>query len=457
MLVVISFDSTLASVLKIQAFFNKSRCVWLSRNSKEKMNSPEIIKTRPAGVGYLINRIQTIFVGMLRIWTIPIVLMLSIASGFTTFYGMAHFITPWIALVITIAIQSIVVICSLELAGIHWKANRTRFLSVLCSLLIALSASISFSYFKFYEISEQGSIHIERLNHVRQDLKAYLDKVLIIKGKLLVERRAELEFASHEVSQAYFGTHPEIVPAYRNEVGEGPFWRRYNEIYLTKKQALSELEGKFSKLDQGIQVLQVNLANLDVAEDVEAAYYALLDSFQNVQLSVNLLAGEFKQSLPEPPLLLTYKQFTEDVKPTLAMWERFSLFAFGCAAMVDFFTVLLSYRLEFTAPGPLTVEEESLVFECLRQFNEFRINENDELEMVIEKTPIEKARRYSDWSRMFAVGLLLNRGFLRKIDHRTVEFAPNLYPLIATKMGDKIKKLRAEAQHRATEKVSDDE
>ncbi|MCK5478056.1 MAG: hypothetical protein KAI44_03995, partial [Methylococcales bacterium] len=74
---------------------------------------------------------------------------------------------------------------------------------------------------------------------------------------------------------------------------------------------------------------------------------------------------------------------------------------------------------------------------------EFKINENDELQMVIEKTEIEKARRYSDWSRMFAVGLLLNRGFLRKIDHKTVEFAPNLYPLIAEKMGDKINQLRA--------------
>jgi hypothetical protein len=43
--------------------------------------------------------------------------------------------------------------------------------------------------------------------------------------------------------------------------------------------------------------------------------------------------------------------------------------------------------------------------------------------------------------------LLLNRGFLRKIDHRTVEFAPSLYPLIAEKMSDKIAALRqAKAQ-----------
>lgn len=410
------------------------------------MNSPKKIKIKAAGVGYMINRMQTMFVGMLRIWTIPIVLMLSVTSGFTTYYGMSHFIIPWIALVITIAIQSIVVICTLELAGIHWRANRTRYFSVLFSLMIALVASVSFSYFKFYEVSEKDSIHIQRLNDIRTDIKSYLDEILSFKSKLLAQKRTDLEQASKEVSLAYFGTHPEIVPVYRNQVGKGLFWERYNEIYQAKKQALTELEIGFSKLDKSVHQLQSNLVNLDIASNVEAAYYDVISDFQNVQFKVNQLASEFGQSLPEPPMLLTYKQFIEEVKPSMAMWNGFSLFAFGCAAMVDFFTVLLSYRLEFTAPGPLTADEEDLVFECLRQFTQFRINENDELEMIIEKSNIEKARRYSDWSRMFAVGLLLSRGFLRKIDKRTVEFAPNLYPLIAAKMGDKLNILRAQAQ-----------
>ncbi len=139
--------------------------------------------------------------------------------------------------------------------------------------------------------------------------------------------------------------------------------------------ALSELEVNFSALDESVQQLQSNLANLDIAANVEIAYYDVLSSFQSVQFKVNQLSSEFGQSLPEPPMLLTYKQFIEDVKPSMAMWNGFSLFAFGCAAMVDFFTVLLSYRLEFTAPGPLTADEEDLVFECLRQFTQFRINE----------------------------------------------------------------------------------
>jgi hypothetical protein len=409
------------------------------------MKNSEFSKIKAFGVGYFINSIQTLFVGMLRIWTIPIVLMLSIASGFTTYFGLSHFITPWIALVITIAIQSIVVICSLEMASIHWSANRVRYLSVLCSLLIAITASVSFSYFKFYEISEQDSLHINRLNDIRADIKTYIDKVLVIKTEVLKRQRDDLDKASVDVTQAYFGTHAQIAEGYKRQIGEGPFWKHYNQIYQEKKQKVTKLEHDFSELDISIQKLQASINDLDVATDVETAYAVMLKNFQNVQLKINLLSSSIGQPLPDMPLLMTYKQFTASVQPTFAMWSSFSPFAFVCAAMVDFFTVLLSYRLEFTAPGPLTDEEENLVFECLRQFSQFRINRNDELEMVIEKTELEKARHYSDWSRMFAVGLLLNRGFLRKIDDKTVEFAPNLYPLIAEKMGDKIKQLKAEA------------
>lgn len=408
------------------------------------MNNPSI-KIRSGGLGYFINRIQTLFVSMLRIWTIPIVLMLSLSSGFTTYYGLSHFITPWIALVITVAIQSIIVICSLEMAGIHWKANRMRYFTVVASLGVAIAASVTFSYFKFYEISEQETLHINRLNQLRQQTKDYLDSILQLKSQMLQQQKQELDKASLDASQAYFGTHNQIGPGYKNQVGEGPFWRHYNQIYQEKKQSLQQQEQAFLALDNNIRLLQSNLNQLDVTNDVEATYSQFLKNYQDIQLGVNQLASSMGLSLPDAPLLMTYKQFVEEVKPSFAMWRGFSWFAFACAAMVDFFTVLLSYRLEFTAPGPLTLQEEELVFECLRQFTEFRINENDELEMIIEKSDLEKARRYSDWSRMFVVGLLLSRGFLRKVDDRTVGFAPNLYPLIAEKMSDKIAAIKQKA------------
>jgi len=404
------------------------------------------LKSQGGGLAKLINRVQTVFVGMLRIWSIPIVLLLSLASGFTTFYGLSHFILPWIALIITVAIQSIIVICSLEIAGIHWKANRFRYLTILLSLLISLAASISFSYFKFYEISEKDTIHIRRLNKIQQEVNAYLSEITDTKNIILEQHREALAKSSEEVSQAFFGTHPEILPRYKHVVGQGPFWRRYNELHQNKKSENQQLVEEFANLDNKVLALQGHLSQLDVAGDKEAIYQKILAHLQAVQVGFNRLTASEGFKTPRAPLLMSYQQFVQGVKPSFSMWSGFSMFAFVCAAMVDFFTVLLSYRLEFTAPGPLTDHEESLIFECLRQFSEFRINENDELEMVIEKTELERARHYSDWSRMFAVGLLLSRGFLRKIDDRTVEFAPNLYPLIAEYMGDKLTQLKEQSR-----------
>ena len=395
------------------------------------------------GLGSLLNRIQTLFVGMLRIWSIPIVLMLSIASGFTTYYGLSHFIVPWIALIITIAIQSIIVICSLEIAGIHWKANRLRYLSVLLSLSVAIMASITFSYFKFYEVSQSSNIRISRINDMRKAGNDYLDSILLIKSDILKELNKELEKATTDVSQAYFGTHSQVPTAYKNIVGQGSFWRHYNERYQIKKIQFDQMDKEFHQLDEHIRMLQTSLNHLTV--DTEKNILNAIVGVQEVQLQFNKIATRSGHTVPQAPVLMTYDQFSQDVTPSFAMWTDFSLFAFACAAMVDFFTFLLSYRLETTAPGPLSEHEQELVFECLRQFSEFRINENDELEMVIEKSDLERARRYSDWSRMFAVGFLLSRGFLRKIDERSVEFAPNLYPLIAERMGAKFRQIKAES------------
>ncbi|UOA10388.1 hypothetical protein [Methylobacter sp. S3L5C] len=408
------------------------------------MDKKSFIKINHGGLGSLLNSIQTLFVGMLRIWSIPIVLMLSIASGFTTYYGLSHFILPWIALIITIAIQSIIVICSLEIAGIHWKANRLRYLSVLLSLFVAITASITFSYFKFYEVSQSETIRISRINEMRKDVDAYLAAILLTKGDILKQQNSELEKATTDVTQAYFGTHAQIPPANRNVVGEGPFWKHYNQRYQDKKAQFDQLGKEFHLLDEHIRTLQTSLNHLTV--DTENNFQKAVAGFQEVQLKFNQLATNAGYNVPQAPILMTYAQFIQGVTPSFAMWNDFSLFAFSCAAMVDFFTFLLSYRLESTAPGPLSEEEQELAFECIRQFTQFRINENDELEMVIEKSDIERARRYSDLSRMFAVGFLLSRGFLRKIDERSVEFAPNLYPLVAERMGAQLRVIKAQSQ-----------
>jgi hypothetical protein len=78
---------------------------------------------------------------------------------------------------------------------------------------------------------------------------------------------------------------------------------------------------------------------LDVAQDQEAAYYQMLKNYQDIQLIVYQLSSSAGLQLPDAPMLMSYKQFVEEVKPSFAMWQGFSWFAFACAAMVDFFTI----------------------------------------------------------------------------------------------------------------------
>jgi hypothetical protein len=50
---------------------------------------------------------------------------------------------------------------------------------------------------------------------------------------------------------------------------------------------------------------------------------------------------------------------------------------------------------------------------------------------------------------MFAVGFLLSRGFLRKIYEKSVEFAPNLYPLVAQRMGAQLRAIKAQSREKS--------
>lgn len=396
-------------------------------------------------IGQLLNSVQSTFVGLLRVWSIPIVLLLSIASGYTTYYGMSFFITDWIALIITVAVQSIIVIATLDLAGIHWRANLPRFLSIAGSLVVALVVSVSFSYFKFYEFSQRDTALIARHQEFDRSIDAYLNALARQKSELVAAQQRRADAVAAEANQAFLGDHPTMQGILRHKVGRGQFWGHYNEIQQREEARLEKLQQEMSKLDGQIADLRADLQAFSFRMSDVAAYEKVLTSFGKVHSGADALTASYAQAPVPPPVLFSFAEFQRGITPSFTMWENISWFALACAAMVDFFTLILSYRLESTAPGPLTEEEKELAYAGLRQFGEFTINRNDELEFSIEKTELERARRLPDWTRMFAVSFLLNRGYLRKISSKRVEFAPNLYPVIAERM-----KARREAELRAT-------
>ena len=382
-------------------------------------------------IGGLLNFIQSTFVGLLRVLSVPIVLMLSLASGYTTYYGLSFFITDWIALIVTIAVQSIVVICSLELAGLHWKANRGSFLSVLVSLSVALTVSVSFSYFKFFEFSEKDTVIIKRQTKLNEDISGYIEKTVSLKSQVIANQQKLIESAEAETNSAYIGTHPAVN---RQEVGKGRVWSYYNGILQVETEKLSILENQTHELDELISLNRMKLSTVSTHGNDSAAFDQLVESFFKLQGEADKFATGNGLKAISAPRLPSFSEFSRGITPSFDMWKDISWFALACAAMVDFFTLILSYRLEMTAPGPLSDDEKDLAFQGLSQFGDFTINSNDELEFKIERTELERAKRVSDWKRMFAVAFLLNRGYLRKISHKTVEFAPNLYPIIAKRL-----------------------
>lgn len=400
-------------------------------------------------IGQLLNAAQSTFVGLLRVLSIPIVLSLSVASGYTTYYGMSHFITGWIAMIVTVAVQSIMVICSLELAGMHWRANMTRYFATCCALLVALIVSVSFSYFKFYEYSQRDTLQLDRQNVQRNAVNGYLDAITARKSELMAQQQARVDAAYRQVTSAFLGTQPGMPEGYRNNVGRGKVWEHYNELHQQALADAKALTQRFAELDVRVAALRNKLSGFVLGSaDELAAYDALLAAYQAVQGDFEALAAQYAIASVTAPVLAPFADFNRPVEPSFAMWQNVSLFALSCALMVDFFTLVLSYKLEFSAPGPLSEEEEELACLGMRQFSEFAINRSDELEVIIEKTELERARRFSDWNRMFVVALLLNRGYLRKVSNRAVEFAPNLYPIIAKQMRTQPEQSAAEDEAR---------
>jgi hypothetical protein len=382
-------------------------------------------------VGGWLNLIQTTFVGILRVLSVPIVLLLSVASGYTTYYGLSFFITHWIALTVTVAVQSIIVISSLELASIHYRANPLRFLSVVISLTVALIVSVSFSYFKFYEFSERDTVLMKRQNALSNEISIYLTEVVNLKSQLAKEQHERISGAAQDTQQAFLSAHPGMKG---QGPGKGRIWTYFNDIQQREEIKLKALEQKTQPLDRAIFESRTALTQLAQNLRDQASYDRFMKAFQEVIVESDRLASDRGQPPISAPRIPSFQGLSKDITPTIDMWMDISWFALACAAMVDFFTLVLSYRLEMTAPGPLSEEEKNLAYLGLRQFNHFTINQNDELEFSIERTELERARRVPDWQRMFAVAFLLNRGYLRKMSRHTVEFAPNLYPIIAARI-----------------------
>lgn len=73
-----------------------------------------------------------------------LILGLSAASGYTTYNGLALFVVWPIAFILTFAVQSIIVIATIQLTKVCWNASALRFLSIFSCLLVTSAVSVFF-------------------------------------------------------------------------------------------------------------------------------------------------------------------------------------------------------------------------------------------------------------------------------------------------------------------------
>jgi len=268
-------------------------------------------------VGGWLNLIQTTFVGILRVLSVPIVLLLSVASGYTTYYGLSFFITHWIALTVTVAVQSIIVISSLELASIHYRANPLRFLSVVISLTVALIVSVSFSYFKFYEFSERDTVLMKRQNALSNEISIYLTEVVNLKSQLAKEQHERISGAAQDTQQAFLSAHPGMKG---QGPGKGRIWTYFNDIQQREEIKLKALEQKTQPLDRAIFESRTALTQLAQNLRDQASYDRFMKAFQEVIVESDRLASDRGQPPISAPRIPSFQGLSKDITPTIDMW-----------------------------------------------------------------------------------------------------------------------------------------
>lgn len=79
---------------------------------------------------HFLHKSYITFINIIHVLTIPIIISLAIASGFTTLMGMRLYINYWIALIITIAVQIIIILSAFQLSNTYFQAHKIRFIGL---------------------------------------------------------------------------------------------------------------------------------------------------------------------------------------------------------------------------------------------------------------------------------------------------------------------------------------
>jgi len=197
-----------------------------------------------------------------------LILGLSLASGWTTWKGLALFMIWPIALILTVAVQAILVIATYQLSNMYVAASPRRYLAVAGGLAAAFSVSVFFSYFTFYSYNEGRRIGLRKFERTRIEVNQYIRKVLDARSSFVKGQKDLVDRLNREAQDAREGR----LAGERIRLGEGPMARSRQNLAdqearrLGQELAAGELEALANATTAALALLTGEDAVLDPAK-----------------------------------------------------------------------------------------------------------------------------------------------------------------------------------------------
>ena len=351
-----------------------------------------------------------------------LIVTLSFVSGWTTWNGLRLFIQPEFAGVLTVAIQSLIVIATYQLSKIYWRAAPVRYLSVFAGLFSALSVSVFFSYFAFFSRSDGERVALGRLDNVQAQLEAYVGRVFDARQAALLDlgtRRDALRAAANRALVGEGRVRPGVGPIY------GELMRQATEVDTELRRATDsrdlELAARFISRWKG---------DSTKALSDPRKYAQMISEFITFKTVADSWLLSNHASVIAAPLVPPFESITT-IRPSMRDLKAFSSLSFAFAFIFDFLTILLTFWLEAIPYGELGHSDSSEAADALLTFREWNINRANHLEFGLARSESEYNQNYNDGRRRFWTAHLLNLGLCRRVDKDHVEFTPRLYPLFS--------------------------
>lgn len=356
------------------------------------------------------------FVNLLRIFRIPLVLSLVIASGYTTYLGMVNFIDTFIALTVTVAVQIIIVLSSYELAKSNFKIQKGRFIGFLISLLLGLIVSANFTYITFFNNSNSQKVKKEEFEKLDTMLWEYRQKVNSKKSELIAELNNAINEKKKERDEEGREGKLSGIPGF-GKVYDA-FDKEYKELLSDKEQKLGQLKIIDSTMNRFFS--SWNYDNLKSSKNNSK----LLDLYTKmIQVNENTFSDLGDNLTVQPPQLINPEELKE-VKgiPPYAIVNQLPLYL---ALVLDFLIFLISTRLDILPIGELSDAELEFVFQKIFQISAVDINDNNHFQIEIDAC---------NNNQKYAISLLLHKGYLHRVDKNLVESTPKFFDVVDRKL-----------------------